>query len=84
MQNKISLEERVISLVKEEADYWNIEYEPEEITLELNLYQFGFDENDIYTICEELMDIFDSQKSLDEMNSLNTIQDIIDLFQPTV
>lgn len=40
------IKERIIY----ELDYWNIDYKPEDINLESNLYGIGLDRSDILTI----------------------------------
>lgn len=59
-----------------ELNYWDIDYDPDDITLESDLYDIGLDRSDVITICCELAEKFNIMMSLGRMEDLETIGDM--------
>lgn len=70
------LKERIL----DELNYWDIDYDPDDITLESNLYDIGLDRSDVITICCELSEKFNIMMSLERMEDLETIGDMCNHF----
>lgn len=70
------IKERIIY----ELDYWNIDYKPEDINLESNLYGIGLDRSDILTICCEFEDKFNISMPIEQIEALETISDLYKYF----
>ena len=78
--NEVELNKELFDKLKErilyELNYWDIDYDPDDITLESDLYDIGLDRSDVITICCELSEKFNIMMSLERMEDLETIGDM--------
>lgn len=78
--NEVELNKELFDKLKErilfELNYWDIDYDPDDITLESDLYDIGLDRSDVITICCELAEKFNIMMSLGRMEDLETIGDM--------
>lgn len=83
--NEVELNKELFDKLKErilyELNYWDIDYDPDDITLESDLYDIGLEfDADVITICCELSEKFNIMMSLERMEDLETIGDIYNYF----
>lgn len=83
--NEVELNKELFDKLKErilyELNYWDIDYDPDDITLESDLYDIGLDRSDVITICCELSEKFNIPiLNLERMEDLETIGDMYNHF----
>ena len=82
--NEVELNKELFDKLKErilyELNYWDIDYDPDDITLESDLYDIGLDRSDVILICCELAEKFNIMMSLERMENLETIGDMYNHF----
>ena len=82
--NEVELNKELFDKLKErilyELNYWDIDYDPDDITLESDLYDIGLDRSDVIMICCELSKKFNIMMSLERMEDLETIGDMYNHF----
>ena len=82
--NEVELNKELFDKLKErilyELNYWDIDYDPDDITLESDLYDIGLDRSDVITICCEFSEKFNIMMSLERMEGLETIGDMYNHF----
>lgn len=83
--NEVELNKELFDKLKErilyELNYWDIDYDPDDITLESDLYDIGLDRSDVITICCELSEKFNILiLNLERMEDLETIGDMYNHF----
>ena len=82
--NEVELNKELFDKLKKrilyELNYWDIDYYPDDITLESDLYDIGLDRSDVIIICCELSEKFNIMMSLERMEDLETIGDMYNHF----